>query len=135
MLIAWSDDYRIGIEKIDEQHKGFFAAAHRLHDAIMMSEGEQAVEEAMQFLKNYAVEHFQTEEAFMLEHKFPGLEEHKKIHAQFLNHFDEFVAEYKTHLTPSQAIADEVLEIAQDWLIDHIADIDTVYAAHVKKQS
>ena len=30
MLIEWSDDYLIGIEKIDGQHKGFFAAAHRL---------------------------------------------------------------------------------------------------------
>ena len=32
-------------------------------------------------------------------------------------------------------MADEVLDIAQDWLIDHIADVDTVYATHVKSRS
>jgi hemerythrin len=135
MLMEWSDEYLIGIEQIDQQHKNFFAAAHRLHDAIMMSEGEQAVEEAMQFLRNYAREHFEAEEAFMQQHAFPGIEEHKKIHARFLNDFDTFVEEYNTHKTPSQELADDVLEIAQDWLIDHIADIDTVYAKHVKSRS
>jgi hemerythrin len=134
MLIEWSDEYLIGIEKIDGQHKGFFAATHRLYEAILMSEGEQAVEEAMRFLKSYALDHFQAEEAFMQEHEFPGIEGHKKLHAEFLNNLDMFIEEYNTHKTPSQELAEEVLEIAQDWLIEHIADVDTVYATHVKSR-
>jgi len=35
---------------------------------------------------------------------------------------------------PSQALADRALEIAQDWLIDHIADEDSQYAAFVRDQ-
>ena len=53
----------------------------------------------------------------------------------FMNGLDEFIEEYNTHKTPSQDIADEVLKIAQDWLIDHIADVDMVYATHVKSGS
>ena len=42
------------------------------------------VQEALDFLKNYAIEHFQAEEAFMREYEYPDVEEHSKLHAEFL---------------------------------------------------
>ncbi len=36
---------------------------------------------------------------------------------------------------PTQHLAEQTLEITQDWLVDHIADEDTQYATHVKKGS
>lgn len=54
MLRKWSDDYRIGIEKIDMQHKGFFEPTHRLYEYILNCEGEKIVEESIEFLREYA---------------------------------------------------------------------------------
>ncbi len=73
----WSDDYLIGIDEIDGQHRGFFDAAHRLYDQILNCEGEHGVEEAVAFLRDYAESHFQTEEAFMRKHGYPHLEGHQ----------------------------------------------------------
>jgi hemerythrin len=134
MLKEWSNEYLVGIDEIDEQHKKFFEAAHRLYDSILNCEGESAVEEAVEFLRKYAEQHFQTEEAFMRTHNFPRLEEHQQLHVQFFEALEQLVEDLHV-FGPSQHLADRALEIAQDWLIDHIADEDNLYAAHVKKQT
>ena len=131
MFKKWSDDLLIGIEKIDSQHKGFFEATHRLYDHILNCEGEKVVEESIEFLREYAAKHFQAEEAFMHKHEFPHLEQHKKLHIEFLEHLDTLRNDLKV-FGPSQHLADHALEISQDWLIHHIADEDSQYAAYIK---
>ncbi|MEN8130510.1 MAG: hemerythrin family protein [Pseudomonadota bacterium] len=133
MLKAWSDDYSIGIEAIDAQHKGFFEAAHRLYDRILNCEGEMIAEESVAFLRDYANRHFQTEEAFMAEHGYPGLEQHKRLHTEFLEVLDMLVDDLEV-FGPSQHLADRALEISQEWLIQHIVDEDAQYAQYVKEQ-
>ena len=133
MLKDWSDDYRIGIDEIDGQHKGFFEAAHRLYDHILNCEGENAVEESVEFLRHYADKHFRTEEAFMQKHEFPALEQHRQLHAGFLERLDMLNDDLKI-FGPSQHLADRALEIAQDWLIDHITEEDMQYVKYVKEQ-
>ncbi len=132
MLKDWSDDYLIGIDEVDGQHKGFFQAAHRLYDHILNCEGEKAVEEAVEFLRDYADEHFRTEEAFMQKHGFPGFERHRKLHADFLEGLDMLSDDLRV-FGPSQHLADRALEVAQDWLIDHITEEDMQYVKYVKE--
>jgi hemerythrin len=134
MLKDWSDDYLLGVDEIDAQHKAFFQAAHRLYDAILNCEGEKAVEEALEFLRDYAGRHFQAEEAFMQKHGFPRLEYHKKLHVEFFEALDMLLDDLRV-FGPSQDLADRALDIAQDWLIDHIIDEDTQYSDYVKAQS
>ena len=133
MLKEWSDEYLIGIDELDAQHKGFFDAAHRLHDQIINCEGENTITEMVEFLRGYADKHFQTEEAFMSKHAYPRLEEHQQLHVAFFESLDQLLDDFKV-FGPSQHLADQALEIAQDWLIDHIADEDVLYASHAKKQ-
>jgi len=133
MLVEWSDAYSVGIDDIDEQHQGIFQAAHRLYYAIINVEGEKVVDETLEFLQKYAAEHFQNEEAFMERHGYPRIEQHKKLHADFLERIDQVKEEYNVHLAPTQEMADSLLELTQDWLIDHIADVDSAYAEYVKR--
>lgn len=130
MLKTWSDDYALGIQVIDEQHKGFFEACHRLYDAILNCEGEKMVEESVAFLRDYASRHFQTEESFMAKHAYPHLEQHKKLHTEFLEVLDGLVDELEL-FGPSQHLADRALEISQEWLINHIIEEDSLYAQYI----
>ena len=133
MIREWSDEYLTGIAEIDEQHHGFFEAAHRLYDQILNCEGEHGVEEAVTFLRHYAERHFHTEEALMRKHEFPGLERHKTLHDAFFENLEVLGDELKV-FGPSQHLADRALEVAQDWLIDHIADEDMQYAMHLENR-
>ena len=131
MLRDWSHAYRIGIAEIDHQHQRFFEAAHRLYDRILNCEGEHGVEEAVAFLRDYAAQHFQTEEALMRRDAFPGLEGHRKLHAAFFESLDQLVYDLDV-CGPSQHLAERALVVAQDWLIDHIACEDQQYAASLR---
>jgi hemerythrin len=131
MLKAWSDDYLIGIEAIDEQHRGFFEATHRLYDSILNCEGEKIVEESAEFLRDYAKRHFQVEEAFMAQHGYPRLEQHKRLHANFFEVLEMLLDELDV-FGSSQHLADHALDISQEWLIQHITDEDVQYAQYVK---
>jgi len=134
MLKTWSDDYSLGIQAIDEQHKGFFEASHRLYDAILNCEGEKMVEESVAFLRDYANRHFQTEEGFMEKHTYPHLEQHKKLHTGFLEVLDGLMDDLELY-GPSQHLADRALEISQEWLINHIIEEDTRYAQYIKDRN
>lgn len=134
MLRDWSEAYRIGVDEIDEQHRGFFAASHRLYDAIVDRKGKEAVAEVVTFMRAYAEQHFQTEEAFMRKHEYPGLSEHRQAHAAFFQRLEDLEQDLRM-IGPTQALADRALDITQDWLIDHIADEDMLYALHVKARA
>jgi len=133
-LIAWSDGYSIGIDEIDKQHKKFFEVVHEFYMNILNCEGEKAVEETLEFLKSYAAEHFQSEEAFMKKHEYPRIEKHKKLHEEFIENFDTLADRFNT-FGPSQGLADEALDMTQNWLTDHISDVDAQYAEHVPQSS
>jgi hemerythrin len=131
MLKDWSDVYRIGIDEIDLQHQGFFAASHQLYEAILNRDGPQGVIEAIAFMREYADTHFSAEEDFMRAHAYPDLADHLRQHNGFMRHLDDLENDLRT-FGASQELADRALEMTQDWLIDHIADEDVLYALHVK---
>ena len=126
MVQEWSDDYLIGIETIDAQHRTFFDATRRLYDDVLMSKGEEAIQESLMFLRNYAAEHFKDEDAFMKEHEYPRLANHRKLHAEFVARLDELSAQFDREMTPTQELADEILEMTQEWLIEHITNEDVL---------
>ena len=134
MLKTWSDEYSLGIQAIDEQHKGFFEASQRLYDAILNCKGENIVEESVAFLRDYADRHFQTEEGYMAKHRYPHIEHHKKLHTEFLEVLDGLLDELAL-FGPSQHLADRALEISQEWLINHIIVEDTRYAHYIMNQN
>ena len=65
---------------------------------------------------------------------FPGLERHKKLHERFFDGLDMLLHDLKV-FGPSQHLADQALEIAQDWLLEHIIDEDAQYAAFVREKA
>lgn len=134
MLKDWSDVYLIGVPEIDEQHKGFFAASHQLYEGILGREGKNAVVDAIAFMRSYAEKHFDTEVDFMRQHAYPGLREHLQQHSAFFRRLDELENDLMI-FGPSEDLAERALDITQDWLIDHIADEDMLYALHVKAQA
>ena len=132
MIKKWSDDYALGIQALDEQHRGFFEAGHRLYDAIMNCEGEKVVEESVVFLRDYADRHFREEEGFMEKHAYPHFAHHKKLHTEFLEVLDGLMHDLEL-FGPSQHLADRAWEISQEWLVNHIIEEDTRYAHYIKQ--
>jgi hemerythrin len=68
----WSSKIETGIDVIDEQHQKLF------HFATAIYEGQSKLHlnSLLQFLDNYVITHFSTEEKLMRENKFPSYDLH-----------------------------------------------------------
>ena len=82
--IVWTDDYKIGVDFIDKEHKLLFSTMDKL---LRISENEEksewACQEGVKYLKNHAIEHFEHEEEYMRSIDYPGYEIHKRLHDNF----------------------------------------------------
>ena len=130
--MEWFEEYVIGVEQIDAQHKGFFAFVNEL--AGMAGADAATVDEKMEFLKNYALEHFDTEEVFMEAHGYPGLNEHAQMHVEFIRQYSDLVRAFRESDDPDQELA-RIKGLAQGWLVAHITKADKDYAKYVRKKS
>lgn len=82
--IVWTDDYKIGVDFIDKEHKLLFSTMDKL---LRISENEEksewACQEGVKYLKNHTMEHFEHEEEYMRSIDYPEYEVHKRLHDNF----------------------------------------------------
>ena len=63
---------------------------------------------------------------------FPGLDAHRGLHAEFIERLEHLVEDYDIYQAPTQDMADDILEITQGWLIEHILNEDVQYVSYVE---
>ncbi len=129
--LAWSNDYVLGIDVIDEQHRRLFAYFEEIDDAI--SEGSAAkVTAVVHGLVEYAISHNSYEEELMLEADYPELEEHRRVHESFKARANKYVRRLENNTDPFK-VAEQVRIYLGLWLISHVKQDDRDYVPYVKK--
>jgi hemerythrin len=129
----WSDDLKLSIPLIDGQHRNLVARLESLLEALGSRRPASALRESLHFLDSYAREHFHTEERFMKEHGFPGLEAHAGLH----RHFRETVhkAEEFIRANPdSEKSLRLVKSVLANWYVQHIRGTDQEYAIYCRNK-
>jgi len=124
--MMWKESYKIGDPLIDEQHKELFDKTDMLLHLLSGDDAKARKEESIKmvlFLKEYAISHFETEENYMASMNYEFIKEHKKLHAEFIEHIA--ILEKKMHE------ADFDLNSFKDfsgflvaWLTYHVAGAD-----------
>jgi hemerythrin len=85
--LVWHDFLEIGVEFIDQDHKHMLAIMQGVQGAIIRKDYAECAKLLASLLVE-AAEHFQREEAYLAEARYPGLAEHKKYHAELLTQAD-----------------------------------------------
>ncbi len=132
MAVDWDEEYSLGIDEIDEQHKELMNRTEKFAQAIEEGKSEQRLNYLLNFMEEYAEYHFSSEEEIMEEHDYPGMEEHQKKHTDFF----DVVADLKEELEEegaSESFALEVQRFLLDWLILHLKDVDKKLADYLKE--
>ena len=70
--MKWSDEFAIGIEQIDTQHKMLFQMAEDFSIALVEARGENVYGELLRSMTLYAQAHFGFEESCMARHRCPA---------------------------------------------------------------
>ncbi|MDE6621293.1 MAG: bacteriohemerythrin [Lachnospiraceae bacterium] len=125
MAGLWKEEYRIGVDVIDEQHRQLFNKIEHLLEIAKSGSWEKNRRECMEtidFLVKYTIIHFETEEKFQKEKGYVSFEEHVKIHREFTN----TVLVYKDLLNNnfSAKTLKSFIGTLLAWLVNHVCVCD-----------
>lgn len=130
-MFTFTKDCMIGVAEIDEEHERLFALISETDAALKEDQG--SVDRAMALineLKQYAVNHFAHEEAYMQKIGDPELKRQKVEHTAFLAKVNSYHYDGVTGET-ARTIMLELLEYLSRWLIGHILGSD-IMIGHFK---
>ena len=118
---TWKKEFNTGIRFIDEQHRYFFNIISRLSDSIHEGICKETASEIFFSLAHYAEHYLIQEEIYFKEADFPGIHEHKDLHAGFIRRIIQFREDYeKEHSRTCKSL----LPFLQEWFNSHILEYD-----------
>ena len=125
-FIQWKDEYNVGIDSIDQQHKKLVNLINKLQTAIDYSTGEEFEHEALNELVDYTKTHFGYEEGLMEKYGYPDFEPHKALHREMIAKVEAVLAEYEQD---GDLAMDHAVTFLKSWLINHINGTDKQYSS------
>ncbi|SHO48858.1 bacteriohemerythrin [Anaerocolumna xylanovorans] len=124
-MYEMKDEYYIGVEKIDMQHKELF---HIADEAYMLLKKEFVADKFDNIvaiivrLKEYAIQHFADEEAYMLSIGYKKFLSHKTEHDDFIEKVNGIDFDSMDHNQTGTLL--DIMEFLNDWLVHHILEKD-----------
>lgn len=120
-LIAWRDEYNIGIAAIDDEHRHLIDTINRLHEELDGEGKKRTVVAFFEELQNEIAAHFTHEEVLMRENSYEELGRHKGDHDRLLEELGDIKEAY--------AYSDEVDSVElgirlEEWFFRHFRTYD-----------
>ena len=84
-LLQWKDEYSVGIDAVDYEHKELIDLINRLHEELGASDSKRTISAFFGDLLKGISAHFALEEKFMRDHAYGRLEPHKEDHERLLD--------------------------------------------------
>ncbi len=129
--IEWTDDFMIGIPEIDMQHRSLINSLNKLIEKYDANPGE--IKEILDFLVDYVLLHFETEETLMEKYNYPDMEEHVKEHRAFTKDINKFMDDF-IMLGPSPEMEKRIEEGLVSWIENHILNVDKKMGQYLKEK-
>lgn len=128
-FIKWKDEYSVGIDSIDRQHRKLINLINQLATAVDYSTGDEFEQEALAELVDYTKTHFSYEEKIMKDNGYPDFEAHKAQHEEMIKKVSEVIAEYGKDKDTAMQNAANYLKA---WLVNHINGTDKQYSSFLR---
>lgn len=121
----FTDDYLVGIDLIDREHKELFHIVERANQLVKSFDASSSYDKIMailQELKSYTKEHFRDEEEYMESIHYEGLDAQRRAHEAFIDKLEN-VNLNEIEENPEEYLQ-KLLEFLLGWLINHILYTD-----------
>ena len=124
MTMSWKNEFSVGIQALDGEHKKIINMINALDGAIGRPEEQRIVQQSLSAMAEYVGRHFRAEEDAMHLAGYKLLEPHRKTH-------NDFTAVVMGLARRKNLEAAELQQILVNWLTEHILKIDKDYAESV----
>ncbi|MFW2490395.1 bacteriohemerythrin [Clostridium chromiireducens] len=128
-MLTWKEEYSIGIEIIDEQHKHLFEIGNQAYELLkneLRVDKYDDVVQILEDLRQYTKFHFQTEETYMLKINSDQLPIQKIEHAEFIKKI--FNIDFRSLDANTNKHLNEILFFILNWILDHVLHKDKLIA-------
>jgi hemerythrin-like metal-binding protein len=125
-LIQWKDEYSVGINSIDQQHKIWIGLINKLHEAMGKGEGKKVLGDIYEEIVEYTKTHLKNEEVLFEKYGYSDTAAHKMVHSKLTN---QVLDKQKEFNEGKSVITMDVMNFLKSWLIDHIQNTDKKYSA------
>ncbi len=116
-LMCWSPQLATGIDSIDNQHKRLLELINQTFVTMKDGGNDETIGRVVNDLIDYAKTHFSHEETLMQTHGYPNLQEHRRIHQEFLQQVEEFRQRFQAG---KRLMPGEIFNFLKKWLVGHI---------------
>ena len=133
MVFDWSDDFSVGDEYIDAEHKHLFEVGEEVFKVADNHQHKaEKIKHVVQELYEYMRTHFEHEEAYMQKVGFPGLPDHKVIHQKIIDTMNDFMKDLPkmSISTIEHALAGSI----KHWILQHIEQEDKQIGDWLREQ-
>ena len=130
MAILWKEEYSIGLETIDQQHKKFIEILNKLSEAFLKQDRQGIIKDVLKELEEYAENHFALEEKYFHDFDYENTKEHEDGHKIFRLQIQRI---WKQLEDGDELLEYEMFQFMNDWLIEHILKEDKKYVACFKE--
>lgn len=124
-MFDMKEEYYIGIEEIDEQHKKLFQIANDTYNLLnnaYIADKYDNIIALLNELRDYTATHFTEEEAYMESIKYKKILSHKVEHQEFLDKINDI--EINDLESNQEGVIMDILNFIYDWLVHHILEKD-----------
>ena len=126
---GWSDEYSIGVEEVDVQHKRFLNLIKRTYELAGETVESKEVSHLLDELMKYAHFHFGSEELLMQAYSYPKYVIQKSEHAKIIKELVEKMGEIRSN----KGKLNSLLFFLVNWFVDHDSHFDKEFGDYVNK--
>ncbi|MCI8639857.1 MAG: response regulator [Coprococcus sp.] len=117
---VWNEEYNIGVDIIDKEHKRLFKIINKLFSFQDEEKDSQwACQEGVKYFKGHTVKHFADEETYMQSINYNGYEQHRRLHKGFRESTLPALEEELETTNYSAGAMEHFLGVCAGWLIGH----------------
>jgi hemerythrin len=131
--VEWDDSLSVGIDLIDEQHRGLIGRINELSEAVENNLGQAEISKTLDYLIDYTDFHFTAEEGHMSDHDYSGLEEQVVQHGEFVKTLNNLVEDFEED-GATEPLSEAINTFLGNWLIGHIKDVDIRFGRFLEEK-
>lgn len=131
-FVAWKEEYSVGIEAIDNDHRKLLKLINQFQTAVFYRTGREFEQEAFNELVDYTRTHFKREEALLEKHGYPDYEAHVAEHRKMIAQVEDVMTQYQAE--GRRETLKKAVVFLREWLIDHINGTDQAYAGFLHEK-
>jgi hemerythrin len=132
-MLEWKSDFETGVLELDTQHKVLFDNINRIGKLLEKQDIDRSeAAYLLNFLEQYAAQHFTGEETCMARFRCPAHERNKKEHEMFMEILKFARGEFDSATLPGKVL-ERLHESMVWWINNHILKVDIKLKDFVRK--